>query len=62
MTNLPSYNFFKIDFARQNSAEFAQIWKAKCEQIIAKVKVLKKNDRELIENIVLYAKEIGIKI
>jgi len=41
--------------------DFANIWKTKCEQIIIKAKFSMKEDKKALEEIMSYAKEIGIK-
>ncbi|MBS1653116.1 MAG: hypothetical protein JSU07_14010 [Bacteroidetes bacterium] len=41
--------------------EFVSVWKAKCEQVIMKAKFSMKDDRKALEEIMQYAKEIGIK-
>jgi hypothetical protein len=41
--------------------EFAPIWHAKCEQIIMKAKFSMKEDKKTLEEVMQYAKELGIK-
>ncbi len=41
--------------------DFVPVWKSKCEQIIMKAKFSLKNDKSVMEEIMNYAKEIGIK-
>ena len=41
--------------------EFVPIWHAKCEQIIMKAKFSMKEDKKTLEEIMQYAKELGIK-
>jgi len=41
--------------------EFVSVWKAKCEQIIMKAKFSMKDDKKALEEIMNYAKELGIK-
>lgn len=41
--------------------DFANVWKSKCEQIIIKAKFSMKEDKKALEEIMSYAKEIGIK-
>lgn len=40
---------------------FVPVWKAKCEQIIIKARFSLKDDREVLEKINSYAKEIGMR-
>ena len=41
--------------------EFVSVWKAKCEQVIMKAKFSMKEDKKALEEIMQYAKELGIK-
>jgi hypothetical protein len=41
--------------------EFVPAWKTKCEQIITKVKLSMKDDRQLMDAVMQYAVELGIK-
>jgi len=41
--------------------DFVPVWKSKCEQIIMKAKFSLKNDKSVMEEIMNYGKEIGIK-
>jgi len=41
--------------------DFVKVWKTKCEQIIMKAKFSMKEDKKALEEIMSYAKEIGIK-
>jgi len=41
--------------------EFVDVWKAKCEQIVMKAKFSMKDDKNTLEEILAYAKELGIK-
>lgn len=41
--------------------QYAEIWKAKCEQIIMKARFAMKEDKKTIEEIEYYTKQIGIK-
>jgi hypothetical protein len=41
--------------------EFVSVWKAKCEQVIIKAKFSMKDDKKALEEIMQYAKELGIK-
>lgn len=57
----------KGNFFTKNSPEnkahndFVPVWKTKCEQIIMKAKFSMKEDKEALEEIMQYAKELGIK-
>jgi len=53
-------------FTKQNPEveahnKFVPVWKSKCEQIIMKAKFSMKEDKKALEEIMSYAKEIGIK-
>jgi hypothetical protein len=60
-------NFFTVVFnstANERNTlhnEFVPIWHAKCEQIIMKAKFSMKDDKKILEEIMQYAKELGIK-
>ncbi len=41
--------------------EFVSVWKSKCEQVIMKAKFSMKDDKKSLEEIMQYAKELGIK-
>ena len=41
--------------------EFVSVWKAKCEQVIMKAKFSMKDDKKALDEIMQYAKELGIK-
>jgi ribosomal protein L34E len=55
------------NFFTQNQPEhkahnsFVPVWKGKCEQIIMKAKFSMKDDRKVLDEIMSYANEIGIK-
>ena len=55
------------NFITQNQPEnkahndFVTVWKWKCEQIIMKAKFSMKDDKKVLEEIMNYAKELGIK-
>jgi hypothetical protein len=46
---------------RQRINEFADTWKAKCQQIIMKAKFAMKDDKKTLSEIEEYAKKLGIK-
>lgn len=46
---------------RQESEEMRPTWKAKCEQVIIKAKFSMKDDKETLDQIMDYAKKLGIK-
>ena len=55
-------NFFtqnQPDIKEHNT--FVPVWKAKCEQIIMKAKFSMKEDKPALDQILSFAKEIGIK-
>ena len=55
-------NFFTSDNAEYESHnEFVATWKTKCEQVITKTKLSMQNDTELVNNILMFAKELGLK-
>jgi hypothetical protein len=41
--------------------EFAPVWKTKCEQIITKVRLSMRDDLELMNSVMMYANELGLK-
>lgn len=41
--------------------EFSSVWKSKCEQIIMKAKFSMREDKKAFEDIMFYAKDLGIK-
>ena len=41
--------------------DLAPTWFSKCEQIVMKAKFSMKEDKKVLEEIMLYAKELGIK-
>tara|TARA_B110000285_G_scaffold143386_1_gene160216 strand:+ start:363 stop:1085 length:723 start_codon:yes stop_codon:yes gene_type:complete len=41
--------------------QFAQVWKSKCEQIILKAKFSMKDDKETLNEVLYYGKELGIE-
>ena len=47
------------DYIEHN--EFVSVWNAKCEQVIMKAKFSMKEDKKALEEIMQYAKELGIK-
>lgn len=55
-------NFFtKQQPENKSHNDLAPTWKSKCEQIIMKAKFSMKDDKKTLEEIMNYAKEIGIK-
>lgn len=55
-------NFFsKGNPENKTHNEFVPVWKTKCEQIIMKAKFSMKEDPKSLEEILYYAKELGIK-
>ncbi len=58
----PIGNFFtKSNTENRQHNEFAKVWRTKCEQIIIKAKFSMKDDERALEEIMYYAREIGIK-
>ena len=55
-------NFFTEDEPQNKSHnDMTTTWKSKCEQIIMKAKFSMKDDKKTLEEIMSYAKELGIK-
>jgi hypothetical protein len=54
--------FTKSDVDNKLPNEFANIWKSKCEQIIMKAKFSMKEDKKALEEIMHYARELGVKL
>jgi hypothetical protein len=55
-------NFFTKDEPENKSHnDMTTTWKSKCEQIIMKAKFSMKDDKKTLEEIMSYAKELGIK-
>jgi hypothetical protein len=55
-------NFFtKENPENKSHNDLAPTWKSKCEQIIMKAKFSMKDDKKTLEEIMVYANEIGIK-
>jgi hypothetical protein len=53
--------FTKNNPENKNHNDLAPTWKSKCEQIIIKAKFSMKDDKKTLEEIMLYANELGIK-
>jgi hypothetical protein len=45
----------------EKEAEYAKVWRGKCEQIIMKAKFSMKDDKKTLDEIMVYANELGIK-
>lgn len=57
-----SGNFFTKDQPENKlHNQYVPVWKGKCEQIIMKAKFSMKEDKKVLEEIMNYAKELGIK-
>jgi hypothetical protein len=55
-------NFFTEDEPKNKSHnDMTTTWKSKCEQIIMKAKFSMKDDKKTLEEIMSYAKELGLK-
>lgn len=58
----PTGNFLTRNNPENKSHnDFVQVWRTKCEQIIMKAKFSMKDDKKSIDEIMNYAKELGIK-
>lgn len=57
----PIGNFFtKNNPENRQHNEFAKVWRTKCEHIIIKAKFSMKDDQKALEEIMFYAREIGL--
>ena len=54
--------FTKLNPENKSHNDFLPVWKTKCEQIIIKGKLIMKDDKQSLEELLHYAKEIGIRI